>query len=307
MTMMKFSVTILGSNSAIPAPGRNPTAQVVNIHDRLFLVDCAEGTQLQMRRFKVHALRINHVFISHLHGDHFFGLIGLISTYNLLERRTPLHIYAPQALEEVLHLQLGVAGTQLVYTLYFHPVDPSLHRVIFEDEVVTVETFPVVHRIPTCGFLFRERDRPRNIRKDFLDKEHPSFDAIRQIKAGDDYTNPSGKLYLNEAITFTRHEPAAYAYCTDTAYHEPLADYVKGADLLYHEATFMDSEAGTAEAKYHATAMQAATIALKAGVKRLILGHFSSRYDDLQPLLDEARSIFPESYIAMDGDIFKIR
>jgi ribonuclease Z len=304
--MMKFSVTILGSNSAIPAPDRNPTAQVVNINDHLFLVDCAEGTQLQMRRFKIHALRVNHVFISHLHGDHFFGLIGLISSYNLLERRTPLHIFAPQPLEEVLHLQLDVAGTQLVYPLYFHPVDPSLHRVIFENEVVTVEAFPVVHRIPTCGFVFRERARPRNIRKDFLEIENPSFDDIRLIKAGSDYTNPAGKLYRHEAITFSRHEPGKYAYCTDTAYHEPLTTYVRGADLLYHEATFMESEAGTAEVKYHATAMQAATIALKAGVKRLILGHYSSRYDDLEPLLAEARSIFPESYLAMDGDVFEI-
>jgi ribonuclease Z len=303
---MTFSVTILGSNSAIPAPERHPTSQVVNINDHLFLVDCAEGTQLQMRRFKVHALRISHVFISHLHGDHFFGLIGLISTYNLLERHTPLHIHAPHPLEEVLRLQLSVAGTQLVYPLHFHPVDPSVPGIIFENEVVRVESFPVVHRIPTCGFLFRERARPRNIRKDFLDTESPSYDDIRQIKAGGDYTNPNGKHYRNEDITYSRHKPGAYAYCTDTAYHEPLTGYVSGVDLLYHEATFMEKDSGMAEMKYHATAMQAATIAMKAGVKRLILGHYSNRYDDLQPLLDEARRVFPESYLALDGDVFEI-
>jgi ribonuclease Z len=303
---MKFSVTILGSNSAIPAPGRNPSAQVVNVHERLFLVDCAEGTQVQIRRFKIHALRINHVFISHLHGDHFFGLIGLVSTYNLHERHTPLHIYAPQPLEKVLQIQLEVSGTQLAFPFHFHPIDPSLHQVIFEDDELTVEAFPVNHRIPTCGFLFREKIRPRNVRKDFLNIESPTFDDIRNIKAGGDFTNPSGKHYSNEDMTRSPYNPRMYAYCTDTSYYEPIIGTIRDADLLYHEATFMEKETGMAEVKYHATSIQAATIAVKAAAKRLLLGHFSNRYDDLQPLLDEARRVFPETYLAMDGDVFDI-
>ncbi|MCX6234145.1 MAG: ribonuclease Z [Bacteroidetes bacterium] len=303
---MTFSVTILGCNSAIPFPGRNPSAQVVNFNEKYYLIDCAEGTQMQMRKYGVPAQRINHVFISHIHGDHFFGLIGLISTYNLLERKSDLHIYGPPELEQIIAVQLEASATQLIYSLHFHPLKPDNKTVIFEDNELSIMTVPLNHRIPTCGFIFQEKIRPRNIKKGFLDEEKVSFDDIRKIKSGEDYLSKEGTLYKNSAITFSPPKPRCYAYISDTSYFESIIEQISGADLLYHESTFMQDKAATASEKYHSTSVEAATVAVKAKVKRLLLGHFSNRYDDLQPLLQEARTVFPESFLALDGEVFKI-
>jgi ribonuclease Z len=303
---MTFAVTILGCNSAIPYPGRNPSAQAITFNEKYFLIDCAEGTQIQMRKFGVPAHRVNHIFISHLHGDHFYGLIGLISSYNLLERKSGLHIYAPPLLEQIVAIQLEASGTQLVYQLQFHPVNPDERAILYDDSELSIETLPVRHRIPTCGFIFREKTRHRNIRKDFVEKEKASFDDLRKIKQGADYISQDGKIFRNQEITLPPPKPRVYAYITDTSYYEPIIEHIYGADLLYHEATFMNDKTATAAEKFHSTTIEAATIAMKANVKKLILGHFSNRYDELQPLLDEARTVFPESYLALDGEVFSI-
>ena len=262
---MIFSVTILGSNSAIPTLLRNPSAHLLNVNERIFLIDCAEGTQLQLRKYKIHFQRIKHILISHLHGDHYFGLIGLLTTFHLLGRKTELHLYAPPELEEIIRVQLDASLTQLLYPLIFHPIVSDDLHLIMEDERVTVHAFPLDHRIPTYGFVFREKIK------------------VRKIPA-----------------------KRSYAYCSDTAYSEKIIPYVQKVDLLYHEATFMQDKAKAAAEKFHSTTVEAATIALKSRVKKLLIGHYSARYEELQPLLDEAREIFPETYLAEDGKTFTI-
>jgi len=259
---MTFSVTILGSNSAIPTLQRNPSAHLLNANERLFLIDCAEGTQLQLRRYKIHFQRIKHVLISHLHGDHFYGLIGFITSLHLLGRKDELHLYANPELQQIIDIQLAASRTMLVYPLIFHPLLSDRKKLIIDTERLKVYSFPLLHSVPTNGFLFVE--------------QHTSTVRIRH--------------------------PRSYAYCTDTAYSEDIIPYIKGVDLLYHEATFLHNMAAAAREKLHSTAFEAATIAAKAEVKKLLIGHFSARYDDLQPLLDEARSVFPETILAADGD-----
>ncbi|MBE0647946.1 MAG: ribonuclease Z [Bacteroidales bacterium] len=257
---MTFSVTILGSNSAIPTLSRNPSAHLVNLNERIFLVDCAEGTQLQLRKYKIHFQRIKHIMISHLHGDHYFGLIGLLTSLHLLGRKDELHLYAPAGLEEIIQLQLDVSTTTLNYPLLFHPLVSGRLEPVFEDERLTVHSFPLLHSIPTFGFVFREKIKVRKIA-----------------------------------------EKRSYAYCSDTAYDERIIPFVSGVDLLYHETTFMQDRAASAADKLHSTTIEAATIARKSKVKKLLIGHFSARYDDLIPLLEEARSVFPETFLAEDG------
>ncbi|MFC2102543.1 ribonuclease Z [Bacteroidota bacterium] len=257
---MTFSVTILGSNSAIPTLHRNPSAHLVNLNERLFLIDCAEGTQLQLRKYKIHFQRIRHIMISHLHGDHYFGLIGFLTTMHLLGRKDELHIYAPARLEEIIQIQLDVSFTVLNYPLIFHPLVSGGLELLFEDERVTVHSFPLLHSIPTFGFIFREKIK------------------VRKIPA-----------------------KRSYAYCSDTAYDERIIPFVSGVDLLYHETTFMKDKAAAAADKMHSTTIEAATIAKKSKVKKLLIGHFSARYDDLFPLLEEAKTLFPETFLAEDG------
>ena len=303
---MVFKVIILGSNSAIPTIRRNPTAQVVNHNERLFLVDCAEGTQIQLRRYRIRMQRIHHIFISHLHGDHFFGLIGLISSMHLLGRKKDLHIYGPPPLKDILDLQLTASMTELGYTMNFHAINPDEHEQIYEDEKLTVSTIPRNHRIPTCGFLFKEKQGKRRLKKDVIKELEVPVDQFLRIKEGADFTDANGKVHSNSELTREPTVPRTYAYCSDTSYFEPVIPLVKGADLLYHEATFMNDKADAAAEKFHSTAAQAATIASKAGVRKLIIGHYSTRYDSLEEILAEAREVFPETRAAIDGKSFDV-
>jgi ribonuclease Z len=299
--MFKFNVTILGSSSAIPTTERNPTSQLLNHNDHLFLIDCGEGTQVALRKLHVHFQKINHIFISHLHGDHFFGLIGLISSMHLLGRTKKLHVYGPPELKEIIDLQLKVSLTELQYPLVFHPTQADEPEVILENEFLSVSSFPMLHRIPTTGFLFREKPGDRRIRKEFIDMFNIPVHEIVSIKRGADFKDAKGILHSNASLTIDPYPERSYAFCSDTAYFEELIPIVKGASLLYHETTFMQDKAVNAAEKFHSTTREAATIALKAGVRKLLIGHYSARYDNLQPLLDEVRELFPDSELTFDG------
>ena len=303
---MVFKVIVLGSNSAIPTIKRNPTAQVLNHNERLFLIDCAEGTQLQLRKYRIRIQRINNIFISHLHGDHFFGLIGLISSMHLLGRKKELHIFGPAPLKEILDLQLVSSQTELNYPMLFHEIDPDLNEQIYEDEKLTVTTIPLNHRIPTCGFLFREKQGKHRLKKDVIRSLDIPVDQFVKIKEGADFTDANGKVYKNSELTEKPSVPRTYAYCSDTSYYEPIIPIIKGADLLYHEATFMQEKAEAAAEKFHSTAEEAATIAKKAGVKKLLIGHYSTRYDNLNDILEEATAVFPETTAAVDGKTYEV-
>ena len=299
--MMTFSVTILVSGAAIPLTHRNPSAQVVNVNEKLFLFDCAEGTQVALRRNSVRLQKIEHIFITHLHGDHYFGLIGLITSLHLLGREKELNIFAHPKLEEIIKLHLESSQTILRYPLIFHPLDPEKSMVILDNKTVTVSSIPMNHNFPTCGFLIREKQAKPNIRKDFIDGRDLSTADYTMIKNGADYTDDDGKVNKHHDITIPPKPPRAYAYCTDTAYYETIIPIVKGVDLIYHEATFMEDKAADAEAKFHSTARQAATIAKKAKVKKLMIGHYSARYKDLEGMLLEAKEVFPETILALDS------
>ncbi len=303
---MTFSLTVLGSSSAIPTLTRNPSAHLLNVNERLFLIDCAEGTQLQLRRYHAHIQRLRHIFISHLHGDHFYGLIGLLTTLHLLGRREELHLYAHPMLEEIIDIQLQASQTTLLFPLRFHPFRSDQYNMVYEDDVMTVHSFPVVHSVSTNGFIFREKMQKRKIRKDILGKIDIPVSKMSKIKKGEDYIDGAGIVYKNSTLTIDPPKPRSFAYSADTVYTETIIPYIQNCDLLYHEATFMQEMAAIAKEKMHSTAIEAATIAEKSHVKKLIIGHFSARYDDLQPLLDEARTVFPETYLAEDGVVFRI-
>lgn len=303
---MIFKVFILGSNSAIPTIKRNPTAQLINHNERFFLLDCAEGTQLQLRKYRLKMQRINHIFISHLHGDHFFGLIGLISSMHLLGRVKDLHIYGPAPLKDILDLQLEASQTELAYNMIFHATNGDVHEQIYEDEKLIISTIPLNHRIPTTGFLFREKQGKRRLKKRIIKTLDIPADEFIRIKEGADFIDQSGKVYKNDEMTDAPATPRSYAYCSDTSYYEPIIQYIQGVDLLYHEATFMQDKAQAAADKFHATTHEAATIAQKAEVKKLIIGHYSTRYDNLDALLEESKSIFPETEAAFDGEFYEI-
>lgn len=304
--MLPFSLTILGSSSATPTSERNPTAQLLNHGEKLFLIDCGEGTQVSLRRMHIHFQRIRHIFISHLHGDHFYGLIGLISSMHLLGRTKPLYIYGPPMLKEILDIQLTASMTTLLYPLEFRATQAEKEEVIFEDELMTVSSFPMLHRIPTTGFIFREKPYERKIRRDVIDLLKIPVHLIPRLKAGEDFTDKDGTVHSNKVITIEPPAPRSYAFCSDTAYFEDIIPIVQGADLLYHETTFMNDRQANAADKFHSTTGQAATIAQKAGVKKLLIGHYSARYDDLQPILEEACAVFPATELAVDGAVFEI-
>lgn len=270
------------------------------------LLDCGEGTQMQLRKSSVRIQKISHIFISHLHGDHYYGLIGLINTLHLYGRTQELHIFGIAALKQLIDLQLELGNTTLLYPLVFHPVDPDKSEIILDDDQVTVTTIPLNHRVPTCGYLIREKPGKRKIRRDFLKKARVSVEYFDKIKNGEDFTDEAGNFYPNSEITDDPPDVRSFAYCTDTAYHEPVIPVIRGCDLLYHEATFMEDKAADARAKFHSTAREAATIALKAGVQKLVIGHFSARYNDAEGLLNEAREIFPETVLGEDGLIINI-
>jgi len=303
---MIFEITILGSSSATPIYQRHPTAQVLNIHERFFLVDCGEGTLIQMNRFRIKFHRINHIFISHLHGDHYLGLMGLLSTMHLQGRATPLHIYAPNDLQEIIDIQLKYSQTTLRFEVILHPTDASKSKKIYEDEDIEVRTIILSHRIPCTGFLFSEKQRLRKLQKEKLHSYEVPVRFYDDLKNGKDYVDENGKVIPNSELTSDPRKPRSYAFCSDTIYNESIIPAVRNIDLLYHEATFMNDKIERAAETFHTTAAQAATIAKKADVKRLIVGHFSARYKNLYPLLDEAKEIFVNTSLAIEGDRFTI-
>jgi ribonuclease Z len=302
---MGFSVTILGSNSALPTSERNPTAQVLSASGRFFLIDCGEGTQMQLRRNRVHFGRINHIFISHLHGDHVFGLPGLISSYGLLGRSKDLHIYCHPDLEMMMRPFMAYFSHDLPYKVIYHHIEYGQPGVIFEDDVFEVLTIALEHRIPTVGFLFREKPKERNINKSACDCYEIPLRWFPHLKKGDDFIEGS-MVVQNEKLTFEPIRPKSYAFCTDTRMIESVIPALRDIDLLYHEATFLDDQEALAHKTFHSTARQAASVARSANVGKLLLGHFSSRYKDLQPFLDEARTVFGNSEIAQEGRTFEV-
>lgn len=299
--MEKFEVHILGCGSALPTTRHFPSAQVVNLRDKLFMVDCGEGAQLQLRKSRLHFSRLNCVFISHLHGDHCFGLPGLISTFALLGRTSDMHIYAPAEFEGLMKPWLGYFCPNIPFQVIFHPVAPHRQQVIYEDRSLTVESLPLSHRKACTGFLFREKGLLPHIRRDMIDFLKIPYYAIPAIKNGEGWTTEEGVFYENARLV-TPAEPArSYAYCSDTKFLPELADTLRGIDLLFHEATFAEEAAARAQETFHSTARQAAEMAKAAGVKRLLIGHFSARYDDERVLLNEAKAVFPETILAREG------
>lgn len=303
---MKFELTILGASSATPTSNRNPTAQVLNVLERFFLIDCGEGTQMQLRKFKIKFQRINHIFISHLHGDHYFGLMGLLSSMHLLGRQNELHLYAPAPLKEIIDIQLKYSETYLNYPLVFHPLNFDSKNLLFEDDLVKVSSFPLFHRIATCGFLFEEKPKAKSIIKEKIKEYQIGVADIHHIREGHDLITKDGKIIPNSELTHPGPNLRKYAYCSDTRYNEKLLEYVSEVNLLYHEATFLHELIERAEATFHTTAKEAGIFAAKANVKQLIIGHFSARYPDLKPLLDEAVEQFTNTILAQEGQSYLI-
>jgi ribonuclease Z len=303
---MSFSLTVLGSSSAVPTSKRNPAAHVLNIHEHFFLVDCGEGTQMQMNKFNVNLSKISHIFISHLHGDHIFGLFGLFSTYNLLNRKNDLHIYAHPEIKHTIKYYEDNFGQNLSYNIIIHPFKARISNLIFENKHMTVETIPLRHRIPTVGFLFREKEKPRNIRKEVIKQYNIAIKDIVKIKQGADYITDSGEIVKNNILTLPPYKIRSFAYCSDTVYTEKIIPLISGVNLLYLEATFLGKDQKLAKLTYHMTAFQAATLASKASAERLLIGHFSARYKDDSLLLKEARSIFENTDIVEDGSTYTI-
>tara|TARA_B100000902_G_C27251201_1_gene885364 strand:- start:335 stop:1261 length:927 start_codon:yes stop_codon:yes gene_type:complete len=298
---MSFKLTILGCSSAVPTEDRNPTAQLLNVNERFFLIDCGEGTQVQLRKYQLSFQRINHVFISHLHGDHYFGLIGLISSMHLLGRNKDLHIYAHKELKEIIDLQLSASNTELNYPLFFHPIADEDEMILFEDANIKVSNLILDHSIKCSGFLFEEKRSKRRVIKSEVKKHNVPYDKVESLKDGVDWINASGEVIKNSILTSKNSLPKKYAFCSDTRYNEGLVDKIKEVDLLYHETTFMKDLEERAEQTGHSTTFQAASIAKQAKVKNLIIGHFSQRYRNLEDLLVETKYIFPNSYLAESG------
>ena len=299
--MEKFEVNILGCGSALPTTRHFASSQVVNIREKLFMIDCGEGAQLQLRRSKLKFSRLNHIFISHLHGDHCFGLMGLISTFGLLGRTATLHIYAHQELEKLLKPHLDFFCQGMTYTVEFHAINPNKAEVIYEDRSLTVSTIPLRHRIPTCGFLFQEKQTPNHIIRDMVDFYKVPVFELNRIKNGEDYITPDGTVVPNHRLTIPSDPARSYAYCSDTICLKNISPQIKGVDLLFHEGTFAQSEAARAKETFHTTTMQAAEIARDAEVKQLLIGHFSARYEDESILLKEAQSVFPATLLAKEN------
>ncbi len=304
---MTFELTILGSSSATPAHDRNPSAQVLNIHAQLILIDCGEATQIQLSRYKIKAHSIRHIFISHLHGDHYLGLIGLLSTMHLQGRTAEIHLHAHQELKEIIDVQLKYSDTKFRYPLVFHELPPNSGQILLNETTFTVESIRMNHRIPCSGFVFREKKAPRKLIKEKLAYYRIPPEACAEIKTGKDYFDAaSGKNIRNEDLTIDSLSPRNYAYCPDTIYDESILPFIKNADLLYHEATFANDMAERARETFHTTAEQAAMMASRAEARRLIIGHFSARYKDLNSILSEARNVFPETHLALEGKKFTL-
>ncbi|MFY8138065.1 MAG: ribonuclease Z [Flavobacteriales bacterium] len=303
---MTFEITILGCGAATPTLKHNASSQVVNIHDKLFLMDCGEGTQIQLRKYKIKFQRIQHIFISHLHGDHYLGLVGLISSLHLLGRKNDLHIYGPSELKEIIELNLRVSQTYLDYFIHYHAVNFESKEKIFEDHSLEIHSFPLKHRIPCVGYLFAEKPKQIKIRKEYINRYSLQPSEIIALKNGQSITTPKNIVVTPQEVCDAPEKSKSYAYCSDTMYWETLIPSIQGVDLLYHESTFLESEKERAKHTFHSTAAQAATIALKAGVGKLLLGHYSSRYSEEEEFVNEASVIFPNCDFSTEGKIIQV-
>lgn len=299
-----LALTILGNNSAIPAWDRNPTAQILQSLEECYLIDCGESTQIQMAKYKIRRSKINHIFISHLHGDHYFGLIGLLTSMSLLSRTQDLHLHAPAMLEQIINLQLKVADTKLSYRIYFHPITSD--GIIVNDNKIIVESFKVKHRIECWGFLFKEKKNPRKINSERVKAYEIPKSYYEQLQKGEDYITKKGTIVPNEEVTVAAAKPKSYAYCADTIYDETLVKKIKSVDLLYHEATYLKGLHERAAERFHSTTVQAASIAKKGNVKKLLIGHFSSKYEILDEFLTEAKEVFENTELAIQGVSYRI-
>ncbi len=304
--MTNFSVLILGNASAAPTLTRSNTSQLVNINEQYFLIDCGEGTQTKLREHKIKLQRLDHIFISHLHGDHYLGLMGLIQTMNLLGRTSTLFIYCPANIEEIISVHLKFSESALKFPIQYQMVNFKKSEIIFENDKVVVSSIPLKHRIPCSGFLFKEKQKPRRINSTAIKQYNVPKHQIFKLKLGEDYTDEEGKIVKNNVLTYDSLPSFSYAFCSDTKYEEQIIDVIKGVTLLYHEATFSDEHSDRAIKTFHSTAKQAALIAHKSNAKSLIIGHFSNRYPDLNVLLEEAKEIFKNTELATQGNEFKI-
>ncbi|MBR6828711.1 MAG: ribonuclease Z [Prevotella sp.] len=304
--MEPFRVHILGCGSALPTLRHYPSAQIVEVREKLFMVDCGEGVQMQLRRCHVRFTKVSHVFISHLHGDHCFGLIGMISTFGLVGRTATLHIHANELLNDMLQRQMALFCHDLGYEVVFHPLDATRRDIIYEDRSLTVETIPLTHRLPTCGFLFREKPLLPHIRRDMIDFYQIPTSQIQNIKNGADWTLSDGTVVPNARLVTPADAPRSYAYCSDTRYMPELHKQLKGVSTLYHESTYGEDNLQMAQKYNHSTARQAAMVARDAGVGQLVLGHYSSRYEDETVLLNEAREVFENVRLSNEMDVINV-
>lgn len=294
-----FAVTILGNNSALAMHDRHQTAQVVTTCEHVFLVDCGESTQIQMQRYKIKKSKINHIFISHLHGDHYYGLPGLLNSYSLTNRKDPLHLYATPQLKEVIDLQLRVSDSSFGFELVFHPITET--GILVDLPEISISCFPVTHRIPCWGFVFKEKEKPRKIDIDEVEKFNISKEAFKDLKEGKDIVGQNGEIIKNELVTLMGQAPRKYSFCADTSYDESIIPHIINSDLIYHESTYLDDQIEKAKQRFHSTSSQAATIAKKSFAKKLLLGHFSSKYENLNQFETEAKNIFPKSEVSKEG------
>lgn len=299
--MEPFKVHILGCGSALPTLRHNPSSQVVEIRGKFFMVDCGEGTQTQLRRSKIKFTKINAVFISHAHGDHCFGLIGMISTFGMLGRTAPLHVYAPSGLREIMKKQIEYFCNGFEYEVIFHDVDTSANKIIYEDRSLSVETVPLSHRMPCSGYIFREKPTLPHILRDMADYYNVPVSQFNNIKNGADWIDNEGNIIPYTRLTKPSEPARSYAYCSDTRYMPELHEYLKGVNVLYHESTYLNEDEGMARQFFHSTASQAAQVASDAGVNTLVLGHYSACYNDESRLLSEAKEIFPNSILSDEG------
>lgn len=304
--MSKMQLTILGCGSAIPTEKHFNTSQILSIGDKVFMIDCGEGTQIRMRQFKVKTAKLNHIFISHLHGDHCFGLIGLISTLGILGRKNNLYVHAHADLETLLQPHIDFFCQEMPFKVVFNHINPRANKVIFEDKTVKVSTIPLKHAIPACGFLFEEKESDRHLIREKINFYKIPIKYLQHIKKGADYVTPDGTVIPNAHLTRPGEPSKKYAYCSDTAYYEKIIPIIQGANCVFHEATFQETEAKRAKETFHSTASQAATIAKEAGVKQLLIGHYSARYKNAKTILAEAKAIFENCQATVDGDVIEI-
>ncbi len=299
-----FAVTILGCNSAIPAHGRNPSSQIIQLQDNSFLIDCGEGTQMQLSKFKIKVSKISHIFISHLHGDHYFGLIGLLSSMSLMNRTQDMHIFGPALLKDIILLQCKASDTDFSFQIYFHELGEN--GLIAETNKMMISSFKVNHQIDCWGFLFKEKKNPRSIIAEKVKSYEIPSSFYEQLQKGEDYQTKKGTIIANAEVTNENEKPRTYAYCADTIYNESIIPIIKEVDLLYHETTYLKDQEDKASARFHSTTVQAGQIAKKAEVKRLIIGHYSSKYESIDSFLKETKEIFENTELGIEGACYYV-